>query len=394
MSSDFDSASNRGFDESETSLSITSSSDDSRVVDSSSLPSDSTLSCLAPLWSAASSTSGSEGKISSLICNNPSPFVFTGNEIRYDYDRGVDSDTVFLVGSKHRTSKGGFGYSARHLIFNPSIGTLACGFDVDDAWKTLPSDSLISGYGNSSESRGSFLAGSRNKIEGTGDNNAIIASSHVSLLNSTNTAVIGVSDNSSLNGFTDAIVTTNMYALNYLHIGDIDDELPPGSSLYVNGDALVETNLAVKGNIDADTITVNTVVASHIETKSLYVTAGTATIEDSDSVGIIYANAAQGTVNIHLGTTESSFAAGRSLFIKDISLETGVLSKNNIYIWAPTNAKIETYNAQGSLVASVGGAYILNSNGGAVTFRYSVISAVPSVMPTWVIESQFIGNKR
>ena len=118
-----------------------------------------------------------------------------------------------------------------------------------------------------------------------------------------------------------------------------------------------------------------------------------------DCVKIIYANPAKNDVYIKLHSPKDE---NKHIIIKDITpnvSKTG--TPYNIYISA-VETKIEHYgfescdvipNASYGIVSSYEGTYVLNSSGGAVSFRFMprLSKCVPSC---WVIENQLIGNPR
>jgi hypothetical protein len=392
-------------------------------------------------WSA-SDDSGVKGKstnkknIKCLVPSNAAPFIFDGTAIRYNIDRGVDEDTPVIFGSRKLIGKDcKDGYKSSHMVFDPKTGTFAVGYDVANGWARLPYYSLISGVGNSGALDGSLISGSHNKIKfepkssdkakdiscpippsctiiGGSHNtitntnshkltSAIIASEKINVRDCENTVVIGMVNKPGqkpLEGFKEATITRNLYGIGSVHAGPLYSGgiIPPDSSLVVNGDGFVQNNLQVKGNIDADTITANKIMTNNIIQKSLYVGKGSnATIVPGDGVNIVYANPVDGRVDIHLGTGDNtSFEPNRTIIFKDVTLEVSPGSTNDVLIWSTEGTRIETYLADGGLTASNGGAYKLNSSGGAVTFRYVTLDNKLGTLPTWVIESQFVGNPR
>ena len=118
-----------------------------------------------------------------------------------------------------------------------------------------------------------------------------------------------------------------------------------------------------------------------------------------DCVKIIYANPAKNDVYIKLNSPKDE---NKHIIIKDITPNVSKTGTSyNIYISA-VETKIEHYgfescdvipNASYGIVSSYEGTYVLNSSGGAVSFRFMprLSKCVPSC---WVIENQLIGNPR
>lgn len=124
--------------------------------------------------------------------------------------------------------------------------------------------------------------------------------------------------------------------------------------------------------------------------KSYYVDGIDFTLLPKDGVSIIYVNPIKSSVNIHLGVEDNhAFECNRKIIIKDVTLEFGSTSSNNINIWAIDRIEQHSYG----LTATNATPYIINSVGGSVSFRF-FRSGVPGNKSTWIIESEFIGNKR
>jgi hypothetical protein len=208
----------------------------------------------------------------------------------------------------------------------------------------------------------------------------------------------------SLANVKEALVVRKLYALKQMMVGPVP-LVNSGAALDVNGDVVIRNNLQVHGNINVDTITANTIISGDFTSKSVYLTAGTGgnslIINPSDGIDLVYANPSNGNVTVFLGTgatgpsgtTGPVFPSNYQITIKDVSLEavTGTTG-GNVYITAPVGAQIETYLSDGTLVASENGSYVLNTNGGSVSFRYFNYSEVG--MATWIIISQYLGNQR
>lgn len=392
-------------------------------------------------------------------CNEPnvlpskvSPFVYDGRSIRYNSERGVEYKTPVIFGSRKITgTEDQCGYHASHFIFDPSSGSLAAGYDIDNGWSKLPNFSLITGVGNSSDLDASFVSGSHNKIKlaalTSGSNNdefvppscsiiggsnniiannsasksssSIISSHGVNVHDSEATVVLGMiarENEAPFTKFKESTITRNLYSFGHSHVGPLFTHLSPADTIFsVNGDSYIEGNLSVTGHINSDSATIRTLVAtnasfqnisaSNVSQNSVYLegisgnTGIDITLIKGDGVNVIYANPAPGDVRIQLGTsTNPAFESNRQLLIKDASLEFGPGSSNNIYVWTPAGIRIEYYGTGITggiygMTASEGGIYILNTSGGSVTFRY-LNSVIPGSLPTWVIENQLIGNSR
>lgn len=382
----------------------------------------------------SSSESGSEDHCNSkyYLPNQIGAFIDAGETVRYNVENGVKLDTPLLVGSRKKSGKDGkHGYRASHLIFEPKNSTLAVGHDTDNQWKKLPNFSLISGVGNKATLDGSFISGAHNKIESDfcsvtshesesehclipsscaivgGNNNtitntsihkrssAIVASSNVSVRDCENTVVVGVKRNKKsecLEGFKNALIADNIYAFKSLHVGtpDCGSREPV---LEAHGDLIVHGRLITSHG--------------HHGESSVYVEGSSSErishiVTENDATSVIYCNPIAGPIHIFLGSeSQPHFQSNRSIIIKDVTPEFALGASHNIYISVPeTNDHIPTriehytnYPGGTCITASTGGTYVLNSGGGAVTFRYATLP-IPGSYPTWVIENQLIGNPR
>lgn len=423
------------------------------------------------LWSMGDSSSGVGDDISNskpsrhFVPNEASPFVYDGNVIRYNTERGVDYTTPVLFGSRKTYGfNGKHGYRSSHFIFDPALGTLAAGFDINNGWQNLPKFSLISGFGNVSDIDASILSGSHNKIllellpkqsddvhcvspsscaiiggsnntitntSGGQFSSTIIASSGMHLTNCNETVVLAMKSQpgeTPLSGLNESTVTRNLYGLNRIHAGYFDDKvIPPGTVFHTNGNSLFSGNIKVSGTLDAEEAYVKILKAGHIVQHDRYVkgheqNGPTGNLEPNliikkgDGVDIVYANPIPGIVYIQLGTpNDSVFESNRTIVIKDVTMEFGATSSNNIIIYIPqiSNtgptagsspypkpglARMEFYTptTSGLAIATnefspVG--YVLNTVAGSVTLRY-IPSLEPGALSTWAIENQFIGNSR
>lgn len=105
---------------------------------------------------------------------------------------------------------------------------------------------------------------------------------------------------------------------------------------------------------------------------------------------IIYVNPINGPVVIVFNNEHEQFKNNYHVTIKDISLNHKPGSSYNIYIMVSQKAHktnfIEHYDGDCKLASSSNGIYIINSTGGAVTYRY--------YNNHFMIENQFIGNER
>lgn len=376
------------------------------------------------IWSALDMTSKScsdSSSSESYDCDekNTKPFVFDGRVIRYNLKHHLDYNTPVVFGSSKASGhKEKHGYNPSHFVFDPKTGSAAFGYEVNGGWKNLANYSLITGLGNSCKLDAGFISGANNSIDlelldnlnkskknnkngycllppacaiiGGNHNNitntsschyssAIIASSNVKLRNCEETVVLGVkftSDEKPLEGLKETAVVRNINVLN---------------NASVNGDLFVD------GTIDANNIQQNSYVV-------IGATGGdNITISPQDGINVVYADATQGDVGVMLGNTGDVFESNRVITIKDATLEFSMGTSHNVFIGVPQGTRIETYLPMGNgtdnngyvgLTAADGGIYKLNSSGGSVTFRYFNQNPIPGALPTWVIESQFIGNPR
>lgn len=402
-----------------------------------------------------------------ILPSNVSPFVDDGHVVRYNVERGVDYHTPFIIGSRKLVGKDNeCGYHPSHLVFDPKSGTLAVGYDVSNGWAKLPNFSLITGLGNSAELDASFISGSHNKIKlemrlrsptdvtaskkdeycllppscaiigGTHNSitntshghysAAIIASSGIEVEDCEETVILGMKllhGQEPFKGHKESTFARNLYGLGKVHAGplssDSDDEV-----LYVNGDAFINGNLGVTGNINAHSASFNTINANNITQTNQYfegISGSTGvdfSLSEGDGINVIYANPVGGDIRIELGPTAGyTFESNRSITIKDVTLEFAQGSSYNVYICVPTGVRIEHYGtgifnstmdpaltqsldlkAGGTggmygLTASENGTYVLNTSGGSVTFQY-VSPLIVGALPTWVIQSQLVGNPR
>jgi hypothetical protein len=231
-----------------------------------------------------------------------------------------------------------------------------------------------------------------------------------------------------ISGLNESTVTRNLYGLERIHAGYFDDkEIPIGTVFHSNGNALFSGNINLSGTLDANEVYVKNLEAAHIVQHDIYVkghewNGPTGTIEPNliikkgDGVDVVYANPISGLVYIQLGTPDDSvFESNRTIVIKDVTMEFGATSSNNIIIYIPqiSNtgptagsgpypkpglARMEFYTpTTSSLVISTNEfspvGYVLNTVAGSVTLRY-IPSLEPGALSTWAIENQFIGNPR
>ena len=107
----------------------------------------------------------------------------------------------------------------------------------------------------------------------------------------------------------------------------------------------------------------------------------------------IYVNPVPGTINIRLGNAGQCWTEGATVTIKDVTLQFAPTSKYNVNIFpSSSEVMIETY-MRGALRAVRDMGYAINSDGGAVTFRFNgpLDRELP---PCWTVQNQFIGNVR
>jgi hypothetical protein len=187
------------------------------------------------------------------------------------------------------------------------------------------------------------------------------------------------------------VIAKKIVGLENVHAGPLFKK--PLSGKYVleaNGDAFFSGNLTVNGNIAQHDV----YVENDGETTDY-------TVRNGDGINVIYTNSTRGPINIYLGTDDDpSFEANRTIVIKDVTLEFAPASSFNVNVLVPqlhhdshyAQPRIEHYS-NGALDVSSTGAYVVNTSGGAVTFKYFQAN-IPGAQPTWVIENQFSGNSR
>lgn len=197
-----------------------------------------------------------------------------------------------------------------------------------------------------------------------------------------------------------ATVTQNLYALAHLTAGPIPEGVRPSTeALYVNGDAFFPRTLRAD-TVITDSLVAQTATVSHITSGGRYLagsggaTGTTIIIRPGDNVDILYVNTIGGKITIQLGESGADvFHPNQKLVIKDVNPEFGgEPSYNANIVVPPQGVRIEHYNGS-RIVANTGAGYALNTGGGSVTFRYSNFG-LPGSLPTWVIESQLVGNPR
>jgi hypothetical protein len=121
-------------------------------------------------------------------------------------------------------------------------------------------------------------------------------------------------------------------------------------------------------------------------------------VHPSHHIDILYVNPIKGPIVIVLGSEDNQcdFKQNQKLTIKDVSLNHTEGCSYNVYITTckhKTNPLfIQHYNADCRLKVSSNGVYILNTSGGAVTFRY--YKAVEGNHHAFNIEHQVLGNPR
>lgn len=155
------------------------------------------------------------------------------------------------------------------------------------------------------------------------------------------------------------VKTKNLSVLNSAQFGT--------ASRPLNGPVEIFGGIITHGSIDIDVMVV---------TNS---SGGAINVSVPNNITTVYVNPANGNINLNL----SNGTLNEVLLVKDVSLINGNGSMFNVSI---SGSAIETYRSDGSLVASVGGTYVLNTSGGSVSFRY--------FNNTWIIENQFLGNQR
>jgi len=277
-----------------------------------------------------------------------------------------------------------------------------------------------------------IIGGSNNTITNNSIDHystGIIASSGIQVKNCQETVILGmrgVSGDKTIENMQEATLTRNLYGLSHIYAGPYTNEsVPPMTVFVANGNSLIKQNLKVESTLDSNSITTSQLFAdtasirnakiSNIEAHNViqndvyFEGTGGATatfvIHPTDNYNVVYVNPINGPVNIYLGTgTNNLFRHNHSLTFKDVTLEFGLASSYNVNITVSgatgitgitgmIPVRIEHYNVNNRLIASSNSSYILNTSGGSVSFRYFSPS-VPGLQPTWVIESQFMGNQR
>jgi hypothetical protein len=109
-------------------------------------------------------------------------------------------------------------------------------------------------------------------------------------------------------------------------------------------------------------------------------------IKASDNIDILYVNPSSNPIVV---VFEVPFPPNYKITIKDVSLNHPTSYDVYIKIEQSTNlVQLQHYNASGKLMNSYNGIYVLDTAGGAVTYRYY------KDQDTFVIENQFMGNDR
>lgn len=408
------------------------------------------------LWSATDASHNYEDN--HILPNDASPLIFDGRIISYNTNRGVDYDTPVLFGPSFSKRSNTGDEKASRFIFDPKTGTLVSGFDINNNKPNLPNFSLITGIGNLSELDASFISGVHNSINlnllpdnqnpdddqfllippscaiigGTNNNitnnsvcqntSAIIGSHNVNINNCDASVAIGIkgiTGDFPISGLTETTIVRNLLAMGHVNAGPYNNETFPQDTVFVaNGNALIQNDLQVNGNINSKSWNTDNLVIKtanienlnvsglcNIDQRDIYIegtggiTGINVTILPQDNVDIIYANPTNGTVNIYLGTGANNiFQRSRMITIKDVTLEFEQASAYNINIIVrgPSDVvnqtKIEHYN-NGGLTAGANAGYAINTSGGSVSFRF-INNIMPGFTPTWVIQNQFIGNPR
>lgn len=207
------------------------------------------------------------------------------------------------------------------------------------------------------------------------------------------------------------VIARNVVGLRRVQAGPNEvGPVPESTVLLANGDARIRGDLTAQGivadqiatgNLIADNLTITGRTNIHMH-EAYYAgtsgaTASNFVILPADRIDVIYANPINGPVNIHLGTgTNNVFVPNQVITIKDVTPEFGNGSSHNVNIivsnqLGATPVRIEHYD--NGLKASSNSRYILNTSGGAVTFRFAQLP-VPGSAPTWVIQNEFMGNAR
>ena len=306
--------------------------------------------------SCRSSDKSQRFRIANILPSRADPFVYDRKTkiIRYNFERCVYSDSSLVLGGNNNK-----------LILDPSKST------------------LIVGQNNLSELNGSFITGENNKIKGkhSNKNNTIIGDNN-ELQNSTNSTIISCS----------GVKLKNCKETIALGIKATKDDVFPENL----EQTLLVRNLHVAGNLSASSIRQNSVYVKGDQQKDVYYQ-----ITRGDGIDVVYVNPIDGPIWIQLGTSKDlGFEANRVIVIKDVTIEFGQTSANNVNIIVPPTEfgapqiRIEYYDGKLLALSSdplIG--YVLNTAGGSVTYRY-VNSFMPGQSNSWVIQNQFLGNSR
>ena len=217
------------------------------------------------------------------------------------------------------------------------------------------------------------------------------------------------------NNFTESTITRNLYSTGRLHVGPIHKKICSKQTVVdINGDVLVRGDINVKHNLNAESATFNTIVASNgsiqnitannVIESDIYVEGVSSELNEKiisrgDGINLVYTYPKNGEIIILLGSDDNAiFETNRKLVIKDVTPEFSTGSSFNVKIKVPRGIRIENYGQYGQggshgLTVTENGEYLLNSSGGCVSLRFSP-SFIIGQLPTWVIESQLIGNPR
>lgn len=281
-------------------------------------------------------------------------------------------------------------------------------YDTQSTWSESTTLSFSNSDLESTQKRGHSSSSSN-------DEALQVASSNIKSKHCDHTVILGLkaTKGEKFNNFSESTISRDLYSLGKFHAGPLHNKICSDQTVGdFNGDILIRGDINVKHNLNAESATFNTIVAANASIQNI--TANNIiesdlfiqgisnvtekTITRGDAIDIIYAYPQEGEIIINLGVDNNAiFEPNRKIVIKDVTPEfTGPSA--NIKVRVPAGVRIENYGQYGQggaqgLIVTEKGEYLLYTSGGCVTFRYSP-SFFPGQLPTWIIESQFIGSPR
>ena len=238
----------------------------------------------------------------------------------------------------------------------------------------------------------SSIFGGVNNTISSSVSSALVGCDGVSLDRCDNAVVVGVSDKN-LGNFSKTLIAENIRALSKVVIGDSRDSLEEESHLVVEGKSkLFDLHVTGKATIPSSSLYLETKEGEGDET--FYVS--------PDSLpDIIYANPGHGNITVYLGKGEdNSFEPNKSVIIKDITSQLGVVAPYHITVKVPDVSLIEgakqtkiEYREKEESVFGHNEGYCITTSSGSVCFSFCV-PPVPECSPSWVIINEVRGNPR